>query len=109
MVAAFGLVVTNENTIINNAEMITIGTTGIKPKTAVPPGVRVRTSKPPGAQDTIAGPGAGAGTTCWKIATAATAEATKTVDASAPHLVLPLQNKAAIRSGDKAANPENAY
>lgn len=64
IVAAFGFAVTNETTIINNAEMITIGTTGIKPKTAVPPGVRVITSRPPGAQATIAGPGAGAGTAC---------------------------------------------
>ena len=64
MVAASGFLVEIENTIINRAEMITIGTTGIKPNTAVPPGVRVKTSIPPGAQETIGGPGAGAGTAC---------------------------------------------
>jgi hypothetical protein len=64
IVAALGFAVTNENTIIDNAEIITIGTTGMNPKTAVPPGVRVRISNPPGAQETIAGPGAGAGTKC---------------------------------------------
>ena len=31
------------------------------------------------------------------------------VAANAPHFVLPLQNSAAIISGDKAAKPENAY
>ena len=64
IVAAFGFAVANENRIISSAEMITIGTTGIKPNTAVPPGVRVKTSTPAGAQETIGGPGAGAGTAC---------------------------------------------
>ena len=40
-VASFGLRVNKETRYINNAETITIGTTGMKPKTAVPPGVRV--------------------------------------------------------------------
>ena len=43
IVAAFGLVVANENPIIKSAEIITIGTTGMNPNTAVPPGVRVNT------------------------------------------------------------------
>ena len=43
-VAFVGLRVIIDTTIINSAEIITIGTTGMKPKTAVPPGVRVRTS-----------------------------------------------------------------
>ena len=64
IVAAFGFAVASENTIISSAEMSTIGTTGMKPNTAVPPGVRVNTSTPPGAQETIDGPGAGAGTRC---------------------------------------------
>ena len=64
IVAGLGFAVANENPIINSAEIITIGTTGINPNTAVPPGVRVNTSIPPGAQETIAGPGAGAGTVC---------------------------------------------
>ena len=62
MVLWVGLRVASETTIINSTETITIGTTGKKPKTAVPPGVRVRTSVPPGDQTTVAGPGAGAGT-----------------------------------------------
>ena len=47
MVAGCGFLVEIEKTIINNAEMITIGTTGMKPKTAVTTGVRERTSVPP--------------------------------------------------------------
>jgi hypothetical protein len=43
IVAGLGLVVANENPIIKSAEIMTIGTTGIKPNTAVPPGVRVST------------------------------------------------------------------
>ena len=52
-----------ETTNIKSAETNTIGTTGMNPKTAVPPGVRDRTSVPPSDQITVAGPGAGAGTT----------------------------------------------
>src|SRR3954471_24207658 len=63
-VDACGLLVTTETVHINNAEIITIGTTGIKPRTAVPPGVLERSSVPPIAQTTIDGPGAGAGTKC---------------------------------------------
>jgi hypothetical protein len=35
-----------ETTTINNVETMTIGTTGINPNTAVPPGVRDKTSMP---------------------------------------------------------------
>ena len=59
-----GLLVSRETMTINNAETITIGTTGMKPKTAVPPGVRERTSVPWKAQTTNGGPGAGAATAC---------------------------------------------
>src|ERR1700741_1348735 len=61
-VVARGFCVSSDTTIINRHETITIGTTGMKPKTAVPPGVRDKTSTPPGAQRIVAGPGAGAGT-----------------------------------------------
>ena len=92
-----------ETTTINKADISTIGTTGMNPKTAVPPGVRVRTSMPERDQISVGGPGAGAGTTCWKIATAVTAAATHTVEASAPHFVLPFQNSAATSKGYSAA------
>ena len=104
-----GLRVTSETTHINKAEPRTIGTTGMNPNTAVPPGVRVNTSVPPSAQITVGAGGAGAGTTAWKIATAATVIATQSVTASAPHFVLPFQNSAEINNGDIAANPENPY
>jgi hypothetical protein len=108
-VVVLGFFVAIDTTTINNAEIRTIGTTGMKPNTAVPPGVLDKTSTPPGAQRIVAGPGAGAGTTSCKIATNATASATQTVDASAPYFVLPFQNNAAIKSGDNAAKPENPY
>ena len=57
-----GFDVRQETTMINTAEMIVIGTTGINPKTAVPPGVRDKTSIPAADQATTGGPGAGAGT-----------------------------------------------
>ena len=62
MAPALGLAVSTETTIISNAEIKVIGTTGISPKIAVPPAVRDKTSTPPGAQTTVGGPGAGAGT-----------------------------------------------
>ncbi len=62
IVAACGLRVSRETKNIKSAEMMTIGTTGMKPKMAVPPGVRVKTSMPPMVAQTVAGPGAGAGT-----------------------------------------------
>jgi hypothetical protein len=62
-VGALGLAVREDTTINNTAEMIVIGTTGINPKTAVPPGVRDKTSMPATDQATTGGPGAGAGTT----------------------------------------------
>ena len=61
-VADCGLAVSSETTIIKSAEPITIGTTGMKPRTAVPPGVRASSSRPPIEAMTVAGPGAGAGT-----------------------------------------------
>ncbi len=64
IVACFGFLVTSETTTISSADTSTIGTTGMKPKTAVPPGVRDRTSIPPMVQTTSGGPGAGAGTAC---------------------------------------------
>jgi hypothetical protein len=54
--------VTSDPTIIKSPEIKTMGTTGMNPKTAVPPGVRDKTSIPPKDQKTVAGPGAGAGT-----------------------------------------------
>src|SRR5215217_4068455 len=103
IVVLAGFFVISDTTIINSAETITIGTTGMKPKTAVPPGVRDKTSTPPGAHRIVAGPGAGAGTTDCNTATATTVNAVQRVTARAPHLVLPLQNNAATKSGDKAA------
>ena len=50
-----GLAVKSETTHINSAEIITIGTTGMKPKIAVPPGVRAKTSVPPTAHMTMFG------------------------------------------------------
>ena len=47
IVAGFGLEVTSETKIINSEDTMTIGTTGMKPKTAVPPGVRESTSVAP--------------------------------------------------------------
>ena len=59
--AALGLDVDSETPTNNTAEIIVIGTTGINPNTAVPPGVRERTSIPAIDQATTGGPGAGAG------------------------------------------------
>src|SRR5262245_53971679 len=81
----------------------------MSPATAVPDGVRLRRSYPPHEKTTVALPGGGAGTVAWNTATATTAASTHSVDARAPHFVLPFQNSAAIRSGDSAAKPENAY
>ena len=98
-----GFCVAIETTIISNDEIITIGTTGMNPNTAVPPGVRDKTWTPPSAHTTVGGPGAGAGTIACNTATATTATTVQRVTASAPHLVLPRQNNAATRSGDNAA------
>src|SRR5262249_61729223 len=87
----------------------TIGTTGRKPATLVPPAVRARTSIPPTAHTTFGGPGGGAGTACWKSATATTPATTHSVAASAPHFVLRLQKSAATSTGQSAAYPVNAY
>src|SRR5262245_1479171 len=103
MVASRGFCVSSDTTIISRHDTITIGTTGMKPKTAVPPGVRDKTSTPPGAQRIVAGPGAGAGTIDWRTATATTVNTVQTVTASAPHFVLPFQNNAATSNGDNAA------
>jgi hypothetical protein len=46
---ALGLAVTTETRSIRGAEIKVIGTTGISPKTAVPPAVRDKTSTPLGA------------------------------------------------------------
>src|SRR5215213_11748438 len=102
-VVSRGFCVNSDTTIISSAETITIGTTGMNPRTAVPPGVRDNTSTPPGAHRTVAGPGAGAGTMACKIATAMTVSAVQSVTASAPHFVLPFQNNAATSNGDSAA------
>jgi len=81
----------------------------MSPNTAVPPGVRDKTSIPANDHDTTGGPGAGAGTTYWYAATAATDSAAQTAAASAPHLVLRFQNNAATNNGASAEYPENAY
>ena len=94
---------------MSSAEPRVIGTTGMKPKTAVPPGVRVKASRPPSDQTTTGGPGGGAGTISWKTATPITPAAAHSVDARAPHLVLPRQKSAATSKGDKAAKPVKAY
>ena len=59
--AALGFRVIHETMIMSNAEMIVMGTTGIKPQTAVPPGVRDKISMPAIDQTTIGGPGGGVG------------------------------------------------
>src|SRR5262245_22645097 len=87
----------------------TIGTTGRKPSTVDPAAVRARTAWPAIDHTTRGGPGGGAGTTCWKTATAITAATVQIVTARAPHLVLRGQKRAAIGRGDSAANPEKAY
>src|SRR6476620_5885909 len=109
MVGCEGLRVAADTNHINSVEMITIGTTCMNPNTAVPPCVLESTSQPPSFPKTMDGPGAGAGTNRWKSATATTENATQTVTDSAPHFVLPFQNSAATKSGESAANPENAY
>src|SRR6266545_2709026 len=109
MVDCLGFFVSSETPSISSADTRTMGTTGMKPRTAVPPGVRDRPSAPPMVQTTDGGPGAGAGTTCWKIAMATTAAAVHSVTANAPHFVLPFQNSAATSNGESAAKPEKAY
>lgn len=100
---------TSETTTSNTAETIVIGTTGIRPNTAVPPGVLDKTSIPETDHDTTGGPGAGAGTTYWYTATAPTDSADQTAAVSAPHFVLRFQNNAATNNGASAEYPENAY
>ena len=62
MVESLGPAVRSETTTISNTDATVMGTTGMKPNTAVPPGVRDRTSIPATDHATIGGPGAGAGT-----------------------------------------------
>ena len=95
----------DETTAISSSETSVIGTTGMKPRTVVPPAVRARKSIPPAENATRGGPGGGAGTACWNTATPTTAAATQSVTASAPHFVLRLQKSAAISSGESAAKP----
>ena len=109
MVCADGFDVAIETTTISTAERIVIGTTGMNPQIVVPPAVRARTSTPPSAQTTTGGPGAGAGIAAWKTPVRITLAIAQIVEASAPHLVLPFQNSAAIMSGNIAEYPENAY
>src|SRR6266536_493303 len=96
---------------INSADISVIGTTGITPRIDVPPKFRVTKFAPINDQTTTSerGPGGGAGMTYCMPATPATETRTHTVAASAPHLVLRFQKSAAARSGESAANPENAY
>src|SRR2546425_12993342 len=94
---------------MSRQETSTIGTTGMKPRTAVPPDVRATRSRPPADHTTVGGPRDGAGTIAWKTATAATPAADQAVTARAPHFVLPRQNRAATSRGARAANPVNAY
>ena len=93
MVAGSGFLVEIENT-ISSAEMITIGTTGIKPNTLYRLACvsNLNTTRSPGNDW---GTGRGGWDSVLKMATATTAAATKTVEARAPHFVLPFQNKAA--------------
>ena len=86
-----------------------MGTTGMKPRTEVPPGVRASRSRPPADHTTVGGPEGGAGTIAWKTATATTPAAYQTVTARAPHFVLPCQKRAATSRGARAANPVKAY
>src|SRR5436309_10281130 len=94
---------------MSRQETSTIGTTGMKPRTEVPPEVRASRSSPPADQTTVGGPGAGAGTIAWKAATATTPAADQTVTAKAPHFVLHRQKRAATSRGARAANPVKAY
>src|SRR5258706_358525 len=109
MVAGLGFGVSRETTSISRADPRTIGTTGMKPRTAVPPGVRASRSSPPTDHTGAGGPGAGAGTTAWKTATAITPAADHSVEASAPHFVLPRQNRVATSRGASEEKPVNAY
>jgi hypothetical protein len=61
MVSDFGFEVIRETTTISIADITVIGTTGMNPNTAVPPGVRDKTSIPATEATTTEGPGAGAG------------------------------------------------
>ena len=92
-----------ETTTISSAEITVIGTTGNSPMTIVPLAALVTMSTPPIERIGTGLPGGGAGTTFCSTATARTATATQTVDARAPHFVLPLQNRAATSSGVRAA------
>src|SRR5260370_11950892 len=95
MVARLGFGVSIETPTNSSADKIVIGTTGINPKTAVPPAVRASTSTPPTAQATFGGPASGGGTCPWKIATAITPAPLNTVAPTAPPFSLPRQNSAA--------------
>src|SRR5260221_11585112 len=109
MVDGLGLGVSRETTSISRADPRTIGTTGMKPRTAVPPLVRASRSSPPTDQTRTGGPGGGAGTTAWKTATPITPPADHRVEASAPHFLLPRQTRAATSRGASEEKPVNAY
>ena len=61
MVAWEGFGVHSDTIQMSNDEITVMGTTGEKPKMAVPPGVLVSTSQPFHCKKTMEGPGAGAG------------------------------------------------
>src|SRR5260370_26228408 len=109
MVAGLGFGVRSETTTTSRQETNTRGTTGMKPRTEVPPGVRASRSRPPAEHTTVGGRAGGAGTTAWKTATATTPDADQTVTARAPHLVLQRQQRAATSRGASAAKPGTAY
>src|SRR5262245_29964220 len=84
--------VQRDTTIMSSAETIVMGTTGMKPNTVRPNGARPTTSRPPNETIGVTVAVAGGGTVVCRTATASTASAVQTVDARAPHLVLPFQN-----------------
>src|SRR6266508_1593732 len=96
---------------ISSADISVMGTTGIKPRSDVPPKFRVTKFAPINDQTTtsVRGRGGGAGMTSCMPATPATEMTTHTVAASAPLLVLRFQKSAAVRSVERAANTESAY
>lgn len=94
---------------MSRAEIRTMGTTGRSPSTSSPTAVRSSTTCPASVQSAVAWPGGGAGTEAFSTPIANTPAATHSVEAKAPHFVLPRQNSAAISSGDSAAKPVNAY
>ena len=71
--------------------------------------MRTSTSCPASDHTAVAWPGGGAGTIVLKAAIPSTPIATHSVEARAPHLVLPRQKSAATSSGESAAKPVKAY